>query len=65
MRKINILHLTVGLAHGGAEKVLLDASIQFNKNGIINSQVISFSNELRLLDDYMHQWKDIFINHEI
>ncbi len=53
MREKNVLHLTVGLAHGGAEKVLLDASIQFKKNGIINSQVISFSNELGLLDDYI------------
>ncbi len=58
MRKKNVLHLTVGLAHGGAEKVLLDASVQFKKNGNINSQVISFSNELGLLDDYVdHQIK--------
>ncbi len=56
MRKKNVLHLTVGLAHGGAEKVLLDASILFKQNNNINSQVISFSNELGLLDDYIkHQ----------
>jgi len=60
MKEKNVLHLTVGLAHGGAEKVLLDASIQFKKNGIINSQVISFSNELGLLDDYVkHQIRAI------
>ncbi len=48
------MHLISGIGYGGAEKVLLDASIQFKKNGIINSQVMPFSNDLGLLDDYMH-----------
>ncbi len=42
-----------GLENGGVGKVLLDTSVQFNKNKRISSQIISFSNEDRLLNQFI------------
>ncbi len=51
MKKIKILHIITGLPVGGAEKVLLDLSINLNKNGIEN-HVIGLNDEVDFNQDF-------------
>ena len=53
MKQKTVLQLISGLGCGGAEKILLDTSIQLKQNSVIASHLISFSNELGLLNDYV------------
>lgn len=57
--KINVLHLISGLGQGGAEQVLLDLSIQFQKNQHIKSSIISFSDKTALLSKFQENSIDI------
>lgn len=61
MRRIKVLHLISGLGQGGAEKILLDLSIKFNKQQDIESSIISFSNEISLLPEFEKNFIDVTV----
>ncbi|GIT98127.1 glycosyltransferase [Sulfurovum sp. TSL1] len=63
MKDINSLHLISGLGQGGAEKVLLDMSIEFKKNKNIENYIVSFSNETALLSEFEKNGINVTVLH--